>query len=134
MLKRRCPIWETVATIDEKNKKSIKVTSDRAGGAYHYYSVINFKVLSEQEKVLLTDWLQEQRQEGIECPYINHDTIEEIKNRPSVEVVERANRLLKFIKEHAPNLSDKVTISSSRKNQTLEWECCSKQVQLQRMM
>lgn len=77
--------------------------SPRAGGAYEIrYEVIedHIDLFSLEEKARLTTWLINQREQGSKSPLIDKEAIESVKNQRSLQVHERADRLLRFISDN----------------------------------
>ncbi|MDE0555214.1 MAG: hypothetical protein OXI24_13410 [Candidatus Poribacteria bacterium] len=117
MSQQLCPIWQTPATvIDSPSGKDVyDVNSPRAGGRYEIsgtgFCVIDGK-LEENQKALLTSWLIQERIADRE-PTIKSHTISSYPNTPSrlstlcpLSPDERADNLLKYIKQHTPNIGD----------------------------
>ncbi len=82
-------------------------SSPRAGGPYKitYLAMDFLKNASEKEKALLTTILLDQREQGIECPFVNAALVKKAKTRPSIPVYQRAERLLRLISRKARGLT-----------------------------
>lgn len=87
-------------------------TSPRVGGAYKINDLAMeaLRNASENEKALLTTILLEQREQGIECPFVNAALVEKAKTRPPIPVDQRAERLLRFISGRTENVASIVEI------------------------
>lgn len=94
-----CPIWGTKAIRDllTDPKKSV-YDSPRAGGKYLITSLNAqyLRVLSDDTKARLTDWMIKQRQLGTEYPEITKEQIDQAKKARNPSVIERTNRLLEY--------------------------------------
>ena len=55
--------------------------------------------LSLEEKARLTTWLVDQRRQGHDCPAIDENVLEYIRNKPPLPAHERADTLLRLIAE-----------------------------------
>lgn len=126
-----CPIWGTVAYIESMSgRDGIFVDSPRAGGKY-FISRRAQIILNNKEdelgqadsaedgfmerprkvdylKARLTSWLSEQRRLGVEYPEITGDAIAEIEQRRDLSVHERADRLLKYIRQATSAIGEAV--------------------------
>ena len=77
--------------------------SPRAGGAYIIPqplvdSDVNYMTVAQ--KARLTTWLISQRFQGNPQPTITEPVIKAVKDKPSLPVHERAERLLRYIAQH----------------------------------
>ena len=114
-LKNGCQIWPGCPgkgfRYESKQVVSME-SSPRSGGPYKINDLAMeaLRNASEREKALLTTILLEQREQGIECPFVNSALVEKAKTRPSIPVDQRAERLLRFISSQAVNLASIVSI------------------------
>jgi len=100
-----CPIWGTPARILEKEtvRDYEIVDSPRTGGDYWISrtAIAIVKDQSTSEKILLTDWLIEQRRLGNSKPNISTYVLEDIINRTEYSVLDRADGLLFFMLQNS---------------------------------
>ncbi len=96
----RCPIWQTPAKCLAKKGDGYEVASPRAGGRYSVSgtALTILESWNEQNKVLLTSWLVEQRRLGVSCPKISSDTLDEAAKRRPPSVHDRADTLLRYLR------------------------------------
>ena len=108
------PIYPThMARVDD---------SPRTGGGYMVpWPSTLVSNLSDKEKARLTTWLVDQRTHGDELPAVTEAVINHIKTKPSLEVYERADRLLRFVAESLDTLGDHVTVSSEDCDAACAW-------------
>lgn len=108
--KEKCPIWGAKAEFDPKIGDYDIVNSPRAGGKYKISGTAEAiaEGFADNEKVLLTDWLLEQRRLGVKLPEITSDTLEVIKKRRPLLVYERADNLLRYLEQKNELLGDVV--------------------------
>ena len=95
-----CPIWggEFEAQIQTSEFRDERIVDcRRCGGGYRIDLAADIGVLSLEERARLTTWLVDQRVQGVKIPTILERVIEYVKNRPPLQVHERANRLLRLI-------------------------------------
>ena len=95
----QCPIWGTPAEVHPMTGLlEYMVQSDRAGGRYIVddLSRMNLEGCTEDERVLITDWLVERRSLGEKAPKLVGD-IDIILSRRSKNVKERCEALLLFV-------------------------------------
>jgi hypothetical protein len=99
MLEQKCPIWQTSARYHAVEGRRIKVDSSRAGGFYDITtSVLNdVNHLDDQQKILLTSWLIEQRRLGVDCPEIRTDTLTSVSSKRPLSIHEKADYLLRYL-------------------------------------
>ena len=113
-VKWSCPIWNTPAMGDGNvDSDGIYVNSPRAGGEYIVSGSMNELLkrenyLNEQERSFLTTWLVDQRQSGTPCPKITNEIIERVKAQKDLQIEERVDRILRYLKTKAPRISDRV--------------------------
>ena len=109
--------------------------SPRAGGKYYFESLPDMKSFNEDVKVRLTSWLIEQRQLGVEYPAITTKVIEDAEQRKALSVSERADRLLKYIRENTTSIGQPFFFDSSINSRTcmnmLAWSESANQKDLQ---
>ena len=100
-----CPIWETPA-IEQRTGDGETVDSPRAGGRYSITgrAVVILQSRDESLKSRLTSWLIEQRRLGVDCPKISTTNVDEIEQRRSLSVHQRADNLLRYIQEQIPKI------------------------------
>ena len=100
-----CPIWGTPATHRLTDGDYYDIRSPRAGGRYQICgtTVRTVEYLDDKQKALLTSWLIEQR-ETVERPLVKTSTVGKAKKRAALTEVERANRLLVYIKQSVPSI------------------------------
>ena len=98
---------------DASRSMTFMESSPRTGGPYsiHDFAMQALKRASKKEIALLTTLLLEQREQGIECPYVNAALVEKARARPPIPVAQRAERLLRFISSQTENLASVVIIS-----------------------
>ena len=112
-----CPIWgnQFPATIDgNAGPTIIKVNnSARAGGAFEVSEQLakTLLELDTSAKARLTTTLIDRRLQGDVSPEITMNMVEEAKSKNSLQVHERAERLLKYLVRHTSNVGDKVRIN-----------------------
>lgn len=110
-----CPIWSTPAKFLEKEAGADyeNLDSPRAGGTY-WISRSAIKILEYKsilEKILLTDWLVEQRNLGVECPKIYSEILKDIGRRQNSDIFARADNLLHFIEQQSPLIGHVVSFN-----------------------
>lgn len=110
---KKCLIWGTEATINESSDFFYEVSSSRAGGLYKISRRVNddanWQLWSNLQKALLTTWLIDQHDLGIEWPEINSSTIKLVKRAKPMPVHERADRLLKYLAQESPVIGSSVS-------------------------
>ena len=101
-----CPIWNTPASIEPRTGHGMTVDSQRAGGRYFIADTATeiLKDHDENLKARLTSWLIEQRRLGVHCPRISSIDIDEIEQRRSLSVHQRADNLLRYIQKQIPKI------------------------------
>ena len=100
-----CPIWNTPASVTIWNL-DLAVDSPRAGGQYSITGRATeiLKNHNETLKAQLTSWLIEQRRLGVDCPKISATNVEEIEQRRSLSIYQRADNLLRYIQQQLPHI------------------------------
>ena len=100
-----CPIWKTPA-IEKRTGDGETVDSPRAGGRYSITgkAVEMLQSRDESLKSRLTSWLIEQRRLGVDCPKISSIDVDEIEQRQSLSVYQRADNLLRYIQKQIPKI------------------------------
>ena len=101
--------------------------SPRAGGSYRVATDAAIGELSAEEKARLTTWLVDQRLQGNQSPGITETTIKSIKTKRSLQVHERADRLLRFIAQQSQTVSNRVLIDEDELrayawSESIEWQ------------
>ena len=101
-----CPIWKTPASIEPRTGLGETVDSPRAGGRYCIADRATAMLQSQDEdlKARLTSWLIEQRRLGVDCPKIFSTDVDEIEQRRSLSVHQRADNLLRYIQKQTPKI------------------------------
>lgn len=110
MMKERCPIWDTFATLRPSRRDGDDVDSPRAGGRYFISrsAVVNLRHWDNALRGRLTTWLIDQRLYGIECPEVLSGTLNDIEKATSLGVEERADRLLQYFENESCFIGDEV--------------------------
>ena len=111
-----CRIWGSgyPATVRVSPDPSYAIVdSARAGGEYKIDGDAKPYIcqLDVRGKALLTTWLVDQRMRRIQIPEITGSIVQYVKSRPSLQVYERAERLLRFIAKVTPMVGEYVPIS-----------------------
>ncbi len=109
-----CLIWGDLysATIFQRSRDTFLINSDRAGGEYviDQSAWLNLGNLEDVDKVRLTTMLVDQRLHGNVAPKVTVELIESAKNKPSLPVHERAERLLRYFARKSGNIGDDLDI------------------------
>lgn len=105
-----CPIWGSSAELEAGSiGDGTKINSPRAAGRYGISgsAVEVVKSLSNHDKSLLTTWLIEQRQFGVNLPIVNSNVREVISSRRPLRISEKKERLLRYagMKRWGPGLN-----------------------------
>ena len=122
-----CPIWGTPAIAQSMLNYREKILeegfkevfySERADGLYIAARSRIERELQDCDnrdrvKARLTTWLINQRQLGEKYPEINERVIREVKQRKDLPVTERANRLLRAMKQKISNIGQFVELGGS---------------------
>ena len=112
-----CPIWgdQFQAAIDgDSGQGRIKVKdSARAGGAFEISERVAETILKldDSVKAKLTTTLIDRRLQGDVSPEVTMDMIEDAESKSSLQVYERAERLLKYLVRHTSSVGDRVNIN-----------------------
>ena len=102
----RCLIWgenhKAAVNPNHLKRESYVNDSARAGGGYNIdnYAIERVKRLSPIQKARLTTWLIEQRSHGNTYPWVTVDIINYTNSKRPLPVHERADRLLRYIRDH----------------------------------
>ena len=101
-----CPIWNTPASTEPLTSDGITVDSPRAGGRYFITGRATETLKSHDEnlKARLTSWLIEQHRLGVDCPKISPTNVDEIEQRRSLSIHQRADNLLRYIQRQLPHI------------------------------
>lgn len=103
-----CPIWGSPAIeTTPSGYDGHHVSSPRAGGDYIITGSATAMVnhLETKEKVTLTNWIVEQNLHHL-TPTITSHIIRDCKTWPTIDVFERANRLLRGIERHTSSIGE----------------------------
>jgi hypothetical protein len=97
----QCAIWGTHAKFFSTCRDGRIIKSARAGGTYFISRTaeVNLKNGDPSVRQRLTTWLIDQRKIGVECPEIMSNILNDVSNKRSLLVHERALRLLIFIRD-----------------------------------
>ena len=100
-----CPIWKTPAS-EQRTGDGETVDSPRAGGRYSITgrAVEILQSRDESLKSRLTSWLIEQHRLGVDCPKISPASVDEIEQRRSLSIHQRADNLLRYIQQQLPHI------------------------------
>lgn len=118
-----CPIWGTPAQEIPNSADAITVDSLRAGGKYIISRSANATLAQwsdDERKVLLTDWLIEQRTQGNTCPAIQTTTLNELQTRQLPTVQARADALLNLVRVKCPILGEQFQFEIVEKTSLLD--------------
>ena len=118
-----CRIWGTLASPmpNPKGRDGYYVDSSRAGGEYFITGTATSVLINSDErtKACLTTWLIDQRRLGVKIPEVGSHTIEKVKKQQSLSVLERADRLLKYMEREASSYpGEKFEFSTTNINPT----------------
>lgn len=107
-----CAIWRTPAQTTEKGGDFEVFDSPRAGGKYWISGTAAGQLISfnDNAKILLTSWLCEQRNAGVEIPQIDSKILELIKSRRRLTVPKRLTAALLFVGRNLPGLGEAIVI------------------------
>ncbi len=99
------------------------VDSARTDGRYKFAGEAKLYIndLDDRAKARLTTWLVDQRTRGDELPEVTGAVIDHMTARPSLEVYERADRLLRFVAESIDTLGDHKTVSPKDCDAACAW-------------
>ena len=101
-----CPIWNSPASIEPRTGHGVTVYSPRAGGRYFIADTAEVILKSHDVnlKARLTSWLIEQHRLGVDRPKIYSTSIDEIGQRRSLSIRQRADNLLRYIHRQLPHI------------------------------
>jgi nucleoside 2-deoxyribosyltransferase len=116
-----CPIWKTSAQILENAGDYQVVDSPRAGGKYWISGTAIAQVgsLTDNAKRLLTTWICEQRQAGLEAPKVQSNIVALIKSRQVLPVMSRMVAALKYLAVHITQLGDRLNFGDDQDLHTM---------------
>ena len=116
----QCPIWGTPAEQFSVSEQilAISIDSPRVGGLYIVDYNVKEKIseLSDYDKVKLTAWLVEQRGLVNTFPEITKEAVSKAQQRKQLRVSDRADEILKFLKNKSHILGTAVDIVVYREN------------------
>jgi DNA-binding PadR family transcriptional regulator len=118
-----CAIWGTPAQVLINGGAYQTIDSARAGGKY-WISVTAIGVIgsfNERAKQLLTTWLCEQRQAGVDEPKINSDILDIVKARQFLPFMTRFMNTLRCLGDLTPKLGDRISLSYDPDLDTLKF-------------
>lgn len=104
-MSQKCPIWGTPAEVVTVGE-NVDVSSPRAGGEYRLTGTA-CKVLDAlplEARARLTTWLVDQRRAGVKKPVVNVDVLKVSRDRRSLSLGDRKERLFRAIRATNPNL------------------------------
>ena len=110
-----CPIWNTTATIIRPDHGGGEtLDSARAGGKYRITreAEILISQLGSKQKARLTTMLIDRRELGDKVPVVEWQHVEESKNKRSLPVHERAERLLRYAVRKSDKIGTQLNIQS----------------------
>jgi hypothetical protein len=107
-----CAIWGTPAQSLEKAGDFEVFDSPRAGGKYWISgtSLAQVAAFNDNAKLLLTTWLCEQRNAGVEVPKIESNVLDLVKSRRRLTVPNRLTVALSFLGKNVPQLGRSIAI------------------------
>jgi len=107
-----CAIWGLPAQTLEKAGDFEIFDSPRSGGKYWISGTAAAQLISfnDNAKTLLTSWLCEQRNAGVEIPQIDSKVLEIVKSRRRLTVPKRLTAALLFIGRNLPELGQSIVI------------------------
>ncbi len=126
-----CRIWPGYKATVRSHRPYVDTVEDspRAGGPYEITrnAILSLKLASNNERMLLTTMLVDQREQGIELPLVTPDLLEKVKTRQPIPVDQRAERLLQFISSQAESVVSRVKISEDTWeayawSESIEWK------------
>ena len=109
LIGERCLIWRDCrANIQRSPGGTAYVDSPRAGGRYEINSELEKELwrLDNRASARLTTWLVDQRLSGVNRPIITADVIIGAIEAQSLPIIQRADRLLRFIINSIQRTSD----------------------------
>jgi hypothetical protein len=113
----KCVVWKTPAEYQGSSGDYVDLRSDRTGGSYRVTNsaktILKFaSKYPEKYRVLLTNWLVEQRRQGNLKPTINSEILEVIKSSVNFQVTERVDRLVIWFSDNIPGLGQNLPIGT----------------------
>jgi len=107
-----CPIWGTLTNVLPTTRDGQVVDSPRAGGRYFISRTAQatLKHRDESLRARLTTWLIDQRRLGVECPEVMSNILDDVEQRRSLSVQERADRLLQYLHSQQKHIGDPIRI------------------------
>ena len=117
----RCPIWDTPASEESAGGRDGRLMdSPRADGRYFISrtAIGCLQRTDDRVKARLTSWLVDQRRLGVKCPEIDSNTITMAEQQRDLPDQARADRLLKYIREHTIEFGHKIHFSSEDMHNT----------------
>ena len=114
-----CPIWgndyEAKGWRYPLDGLFVVEDSPRAGGAYELTDDAEdwLSELGEAGKARLTTWIIDQHMQGVEKPRVTAEVVEYTKNKKSLPVPERAERLLRYMVSQVEALDDYIDIGAN---------------------
>ena len=115
-----CPIWPDFSAVKTANEDgSLTVTANRAGGSYNVVPqavdiVVRLCKESREFQRALTTWMVGQRTDGIWCPEVNSDIVDYASNMRRLSVIERADRLLRYLVEESYEPGQEIRFTDMR--------------------
>lgn len=121
-----CPIWGTPAQEQTGSGDYKIVSSPRAGGRYKITrtALVDGKSsgILDDHAPKITTWLEEQRKAGEDVPMLTTVILDKIAARPALTVIERANRILKYVASKSPNIGSTISYSGLNDAKFNEWQ------------
>ena len=116
----KCPIWGTPAKRISVSGPihANSIISPRIGGHYivHYKAENKISNLCDHDKVKLTAWMVEQRGLVNRTPEITEEVVSKAQQRKQIRVSDRADEILKFLKNKSHILGTAVDIDVYHEN------------------
>ena len=117
-----CAIWGTPAFRGEyRGEDGTFINSPRAGGKYLISGTAeailesNTDVIDNLQKARLTTWLVDQRRLGSSRPAINANLLEETSFYQNLQIINRADRILKYLEKMTSHIGERITYKVFRK-------------------
>jgi hypothetical protein len=119
----KCKIWNTVASAIATSGDYIDLSSARAGGIYRITNSALAILCSNDSyqrvnRVKLTNWLVEQRRQGVLRPIIDTTILKSVIGAENFSVTARVDRLLIWLSDNIPGLGQNLPIGTSILNFT----------------
>ena len=105
--KRRYEEYGYDGLYDRRLKRPRSPAGTRKDGGRYFITgraTETLKTHDENLKARLTSWLIEQHRLGVDCPKISPTSVDEIEQRRSLSVHQRADNLLRYIQKQTPNI------------------------------